>query len=62
MGNPLEQMNIEDQVAFAVEEGLEAVLDLAEGLGEKEFVVYDILSVNHLEMYEEVKTWFEDYQ
>jgi hypothetical protein len=49
------KMNIEDQVALAVNDGLSAVMDLADELGEKAFVVFDIVAINHPDMWGQIQ-------
>ncbi len=53
-------MDIEKAVQKASSHGVRAVVALAERLGEKSYVAYDILERTDPEMYDKVRSFFED--
>ncbi len=55
-----EKMDIEKAVQKASSHGVRAVVALAERLGEKSYVAYDILERTDPEMYDKVRSFFED--
>jgi hypothetical protein len=53
-------MNIEKAVEKAADHGVDAVVALADRLGEKAYVVYDILERTNPTVYSKVKSFFEE--
>ena len=53
-------MDIEKVVSKAASAGVKPVIGLADRLGEKAHVVYDILERNHPDVYRKVQQFFED--
>ena len=56
----MKKMNIEKAVEKAADHGVDAVVALADRLGEKAYVVYDILERTNPTVYSKVKSFFEE--